>query len=284
MILVTGASGQLGTLIVHALLKTTPAGEIVAGVRSLEEASALQALGVQVRALDYDQPATIAKAMQGVTKVVLISSTAIGKRVAQHRAVIDAAQQAGISLLAYTSLLHAETSTLILAPEHFATEQALKASGIPYVLLRNGWYFENQTGALGAAVAHGAILGAAGEGRFAAAARADFAAAAAVVMTSSGHENKVYELAGDEPYTYAELAAETARQSGKPVVYNNLPPDALKGVYMGFGLPEEVANVIVDGDLGAVTGQLNDSSHDLSKLIGRPTETLASAVKAALRD
>ncbi|ADW69936.1 SDR family oxidoreductase [Granulicella tundricola] len=283
MIVVTGATGKLGRHVIESLLKTTPAAEIVAAVRSPEKASDLAALGITLRQADYSQPATLLTAFAGADNLLLISGNELGQRIPQHKAVIDAARSAGIKLLAYTSLLRAGTSTLTLASEHLATEQYLQASGIPYVFLRNGWYLENHTEQLAPALAHGAILGAAGEGKFSAASRADYAAAAAAVLTTPGHENKTYELAGDTPYTLPELAAEVAKQSGKPVVYNNLPGPDLEKLYLSFGLPAPVAAMLVDSDLGAAKGELATTSTDLRTLIGRPTTTLAQAVAEALK-
>ncbi len=282
MIVVTGATGQLGKLVVEELLKTVPASQIVAAVRDPQKAQDLAAKGIEIRQADYAQPESLAAAFAGAEKVLLISSSEVGQRVAQHQAVADAARAAGVKLLVYTSILNADSSNLLLSQEHKATEAYLRASGVPFTLLRNGWYTENQTGSLAAAVEHGAILGAAEEGRFAAATRADYAAAAAAVLTGTGHENKVYELGGDEPYTLAELAAEVARQTGKPVAYKNLPQAEYAKALTGFGLPEGLAAAIADADAGASRAELDTRSHDLSKLIGRSTTSMPKAVAAAL--
>lgn len=280
MILVTGATGQLGRIVVQQLVKKVSADQVVALVRDKNKASDLAALGVVVREADYDKPETLTFAKGD--KVLLISSNAVGQRVSQHQAVIDAAKKAGVALLAYTSILRADTSKLGLAVEHKATEDALKASGVPYVLLRNGWYFENRTAQLGAAVEHGVILGASGDGRFAAATRADYAAAAVTVLTETGHENKIYELGGDKPYTLAELAAEVTRQSGRPVAFKNLPPADFKAALLGFGLPEGLSGLLADSDDHASRGELDTDSKDLQRLIGHPTGTLSEAVRAGL--
>ncbi len=282
MIVVTGATGQLGKLVVEELLKTVPASEIVAAVRDPGKAQDLAAKGVQIRKADYAQPESLRAALAGADRVLLISSSEVGQRVAQHQAVTDAAREAGVKLLAYTSILNADSSNLLLSKEHKATEAYLRASGVPFTLLRNGWYTENHTGSLPAAVEHGAVLGAAKEGRFATATRAEYAAAAAAVLTGEGHENKAYELGGDQPYTLAELAAEVARQTGKPVVYKDLPQDEYAKALTGFGLPEGLAGAIADADTGASRGELNTQSHDLSTLIGHPTTSLQQAVSAAL--
>lgn len=284
MIAVTGATGKLGRLVIAELLEKVPASEIVAAVRMPGKAADLAALGVQVREADYNKPDTLASAMAGADKVLLVSGSDLGAdRVAQHQAVLDAAKNVGVLLLAYTSILHADTSPLKLAGTHKKTEENIKASGLPFVFLRNGWYFENQTAALGPAIQHGAMLGCAGNGQFASAAIADYAAAAVAVLTSAGHENKVYELAGDFPYTLAEMAAEVAKQAGKPVVYTNLSPDAYQNTLVGFGLPAFMAALLADAEVGASEGALNDASGDLHRLIGRSTTTLADAVAAALK-
>ncbi|MEQ9722191.1 SDR family oxidoreductase [Yersinia alsatica] len=282
MIAVTGATGQLGRLVINALLKKIPASEIIAAVRHPEKASDLAALGLQVRKADYSQPATLDAAFQGVDKLLLISSSEVGQRVAQHTAVINAAKHAGVKLLAYTSLLHADKSVLGLGEEHRATEALLRESGLPVVLLRNGWYTENYAASIAPALAHGAFIGAVGNGRIASAARADYAQAAAAVLTQEGQAGKVYELAGDDSYTLAEFAAEIARQSGKPVVYQDLSEADFKQALISAGLPEGFASMLADSDAGAAQGGLFDDSHTLSKLIGRPTTPYVKVIAATL--
>jgi len=282
MIAITGASGQLGRLVIEELLKKMPAGEIVAAVRNPDRVQDLAARGVQVRLADYDRPETLAAAFRGVDKLLLISSSEVGRRLPQHRAVIDAAKHAGVKLLAYTSLLHADISPLGLAAEHLATEALLQASGVPFVLLRNGWYSENYLASVPAALQHGALIGSAGDGRIASAARADFAAAAAAVLSRDNQAGLVYELAGDESYSLAELAAEVARQSGQPVVYQNLPEAEFKAALLGAGLPEGFAGLLADSDAGAAQGALFDDGHQLSQLIGRPTTPISVLVEVAL--
>lgn len=282
MIIVTGATGQLGRLVIASLLKTTPAAGIVAAVRDVAKAADLAAQGVQVRRADYDDAASLDAAFAGATKVLLISSNELGRRVPQHRNVIDAAVRANAGLLVYTSVLRADSSALSLAPEHRETEALVRASGLPYSLLRNGWYVENYTAGLAGALAHGALAGAAGEGRIAAAARADYADAAAAVLTSATPVAQVYELAGDTAFTLAELAAEVSRQSGKQVPFHNLPQNEYREMLLGLGLPAPLAELIADSDAAAANGALDDDSHTLSKLIGRPTITLTDAVKVVL--
>jgi len=280
MIAVTGATGQLGRLVIDALRKRVSAEEIVAVVRSPEKAADLAALGVQVRQGDYNQPQTLAGAFRGVEKVLLISSSEIGQREAQHKAAIDAAKTAGVKLLAYTSLLHADSSPMGLGDEHRATEQALIASGLSWLILRNGWYSENYAASIAPALAHGVFIGAAGEGKIASASRQDYAEAAAVVLTSETDANKVYELAGDTAYTLAQFTAEIAKASGKEVNYLNLPQADFAAALKSAGLPEALAEMLADSDAGAAKGALYDDSRTLSKLIGRATTPWQEVVKA----
>ncbi|MBS0349066.1 MAG: SDR family oxidoreductase [Proteobacteria bacterium] len=283
MIVVTGASGQLGRLVIENLLQTVPAAQIVAAVRTPAKVADLAARGVQVREADYNRPETLDTAFAGADKLLLISSSEVGSRLPQHRAVIDAAKRAKVGLIVYTSLLRADTTPLPLGAEHKATEQLIAEAGLPAVILRNGWYTENYLASIPPALQYGVVLGSAGEGRIASAARADYAAAAAAVLTRDGQAGKVYELAGDESYTLAELAAEIARQSGKAVAYQNLPEADFKAALLGAGLPEGLAALLAESDIGASKGGLFDDGHQLSQLIGRPTAGLAALVKAALQ-
>ncbi|MFL6613976.1 MAG: SDR family oxidoreductase [Pantoea agglomerans] len=282
MIAVTGATGQLGSIVIDALLKKVPAGEIVAAVRTPAKAADLAALGVIVRQADYGQPETLEAAFAGVDKLLLISGSEVGQREAQHKAVIEAARAAGVGFIAYTSLLHADTSPLGLGVEHRATEALLKASGIPFALLRNGWYSENYAASIPPALAHHAFIGAAGEGRIASAARQDYAEAAAEVMTREDQAGKVYELAGDDSYTLAQFAAEIAAQSGEKVDYVNLSQSEFAAALKNAGLPEGLAEMLADSDAGAEKGGLFDDSRQLSQLIGRPTTTWQAVIRAAL--
>jgi NAD(P)H dehydrogenase (quinone) len=282
MIAITGASGQLGRLTIEALLKRLPASEIIALVRDPNKAGDLAERGIVVRQADYNRPETLHQALIGVNRLLLISSSEVGQRTAQHRAVIDAAKQEGIELLAYTSVLHADKSALGLATEHRDTEQALTESGIPHVLLRNGWYHENYTAGIPVALAHGVLLGCAQDGLIASAARADYAEAAAVVLTSENQAGRVYELAGEPAYTLTELAAEMTRQAGKAVVYSNLPESDYRSALINAGLPDGFAALLADSDAGAAKGYLFDSSGDLRTLIGRPTTPISEAIAAAI--
>jgi NAD(P)H dehydrogenase (quinone) len=282
VIAVTGASGQLGRLVIGHLLTSHPAANIVAVVRDPARVADLEARGVQVRVADYSQPQALAAAFQGVDKLLLISSSEVGQRVPQHRNVIQAAQAAGVGLLAYTSLLHADRSPLGLAADHRDTEALLRASGLPHVLLRNGWYTENYAASVPSALQYGAVLGSAGDGRISSAPRVDYAVAAATVLGLDDQAGRVYELAGDQSYTLSELAAEIARLSGRPVVYRNLPEAEYKAALVGAGLPEGLAAMLAQADVGVSLGGLFDDSRQLSRLVGRPTTPLAEVLKAAL--
>jgi len=242
----------------------------------------LAARGVQVRLADYDQPATLAAAFQGADKLLLISASEVGRRVPQHRAVIDAAKAAGVALLAYTSILHADTSPLPLAAEHKETESLIRASGLPAVILRNGWYTENHVAGIPMALQYGVVLGSAGQGRIASAARADYAEAAAAVLTQENQAGRIYELAGDESYTLGELADEITRQSGKAVAYQDLPESEFKAALLSAGLPDFLATLLAESDVGASKGGLFEDGRQMSALIGRPTTPLAEMVRLAL--
>lgn len=283
MIAITGANGNLGRLVVKGLLQVVPATQIVAGIRKLEDGDWLRALGVQVREADYDRPETLLEALHGVEKLLLISAVVPGQRLRQHKAVIDAAKQAGVKFVAYTSMLRADTSTLNLAGEHKATEAYLKHSGLEYVLLRNAWYLENTTAAIVPALAQGAMIGCAGEGRFASATRADYAAAAVAVLTQPGHANRTYELAGDQSFSMAEFAAEVSRQTGQAIAYKDLPPAEYEAALTSAGLPRMIVDVIIDADSKASHGELDSTSRDLSRLLGRNTTHFAEAIKVALQ-
>lgn len=282
MIAITGATGQLGQQVFANLLNTTAANQLVAVVRNPAKAEALSQKGVVVRQADYGDEAALTRALQGVDKLLIISSSEVGQRAPQHRNIINAAKAAGVKFIAYTSLLHADTSPLGLADEHVATEKMLADSGIPFALLRNGWYTENYLASAPAALEHGVFIGAAGEGKIASATRADYAAAAARVIAEDGHAGKVYELAGDHGWTLSELAAELAKQSGKNVVYQNLSQADFAVALKSVGLPAGLADMLADSDVGASKGGLFDDSHTLSKLIGRPSTPLAESVKGIL--
>ncbi len=279
-IAITGASGQLGRLIIERLRTKVSSSDIVALVRTPSKATDL---GVEVREADYARPETLDKALSGMDTLLFISGSEIGQRVAQHRNIIEAAKKAGVKRVVYTSVLHAERSTLSLAPEHVETEALLKASGLSITLLRNGWYTENYTASVGPAVANGAFIGSAGQGKIASAPRADYADAAVVVLTTAGHEGKTYELAGDEAYTLAELAAEISRQTGKDIPYKDLPPADYTAALTEAGLPPPWPEALASFDVEAEKGALFDDSRVLSALIGRPTTSLKDSVAAALK-
>ncbi len=280
---VTGASGQLGRLAVAALAARVGTAAVVAIVRDPARAAGLFPAGVVIRAGDYDQPASLEAAFAGVERLLLISSNAIGQRLAQHRNAIAAARQAGVARIAYTSVLRADISPLGLAEEHRQTEHALAESGLPHSLLRNGWYTENYAASIPPALAHGALIGSAGDGRIASAARADYAEAAAVALIGDQAPRVVHELAGDASYSLAEFAAELSRQAGKTVPYVDMPEADYRGALLGAGLPEGLASLLADSDAAAATGALNDESRVLSRLIGRPTTPFATTIAVALR-
>ncbi len=282
MYAITGASGHLGRLALNALLETVAPAQVVALARDPAKLADLAARGVQVRRFDYEAPETLAPALAGVERLLLISSSEVGKRAPQHRAVIDAAKAAGVGFIAYTSILHADTSPMGLAAEHRATEAALRESGLAHALLRNGWYTENYVQSAPAALAHGALLGSAGEGKISGASRADYAAAAVKVLTGEA-ATKVYELAGDEAFTLTQFAQALSDIAGKPVVYTDLPEADYAAALKGAGLPAPVADMLAESDAKAAKGSLFDDSRVLSGLIGRPTtpfmESLVTGVK-----
>ena len=283
LIAVTGASGQLGWLAIQFLLSRHPAARILAIARDPAKIADLAEAGVQVRQGDYDRPDTLDAALAGVERLLLVSSSEIGKRAPQHQAVIDAAIRAGVSLVAYTSLLHADTSPLGLAVEHVQTEQALQASGLPHALLRNGWYAENYTAGIAGALQHGVVLGSAGDGRLSLAARADYAEAAAIIMASDATQaGKVYELAGDHAITLTDFAALVARKTGIPIAYQDLPQQDYRDALLSAGLPGFVADLLSDSDAGAAKGGLFDDSGTLGRLIGRATTPIEDVIASAL--
>jgi NAD(P)H dehydrogenase (quinone) len=279
-IAITGASGQLGRAAITFLKARVDPGQIIALAR---DPSKVAELGVEARVFDYTrQPEAPAPALAGVETLVLISSSDFNDRVGQHRNVIDAAKSAGVSRIIYTSILKADVSPLLIAEDHRATEAIITASGLSATVLRNGWYTENWTGTLGAALEVGALIGSAGSARFTPATRSDYAEAIAIVATSADHVGKTYELGGDEAFTLAELAAEVAQQAGKPLPYNDLPPEVYQGILESFGLPSGFVGLLVDVDVKAGEGWLEDTSGTLSHLLRRPTTRMAEAVSAAL--
>jgi NAD(P)H dehydrogenase (quinone) len=278
-IAITGATGQLGAIVVAKLKEKIAAGEIIALVRNVEKAAGL---GVTTREFDYSRPETLQPALAGVDTLLLISGSEVGKRGEQHRNVITAAKQAGVKWIVYTSLLHADRSSLSLAAEHVETEAELKKSGIPYTLLRNGWYTENYTAGIPAALANGALVGSAGNGKISSAPRADYAEAAVNVLTTTGHAGKTYELAADEPYTLTDFAAALSKQTGKNIPYHNLPEAEYAAILTNAGFPAWLAGAFASWDTGASKNDLFDDSKQLSAILGRPTTPLATVIAAAL--
>ncbi|BCW05897.1 SDR family oxidoreductase [Arthrobacter sp. NtRootA1] len=281
-IVITGATGQLGRLVIEALLdRGVPAGGIVAAGRSIGKLADLAGLGVKVTSLDYEDAASVAGALKGASRILLISSSEVGQRVEQHRTVIEAAGDEGVELLAYTSIANADTTGMKLAAEHQATESILVESGVPFALLRNSWYLENYTGQLSVTLAQGALAGSAGNGKVSAASRADYANAAAAVLLAENQAGKVYELGGDEAFTMNDLAAEITAVSGQTITYKNLPADDYIGLLTGVGVPESFAHILADSDLGIARGDLLVTGGDLRRLIGRQATSLSEAVRSA---
>tara|TARA_R110002111_G_scaffold172126_2_gene237656 strand:+ start:2888 stop:3733 length:846 start_codon:yes stop_codon:yes gene_type:complete len=276
---ITGATGQLGQLVVQKLKEKKIEAELIALVRNPEKAASL---GIEARTFDYDQPNTLPQALEGIDHLVFISGSEIGKREAQHYNVIKAAKQAQVKKIAYTSLLHADTSSMILAPEHLATERMLMESDIPYTILRNGWYTENYTAGLKQAVEQGIIIGSAGNGKISSATREDYAEAIAEVITNDAHTGKTYELAGDQTYTMQDLAAEVRKQTSKSIEFVNLPEKEYAEKLQQVGLPQGIAKAFASLDYSASKNDLYNQDQILSKLIKRPTTQLHQAVKQAL--
>ena len=282
---VTAASGHLGRLVVEALVRLVPGMSIVAMARDITKLDDLAAQGVEVRRADYADPPSLDVAFAGIGRLLLISGNDLtpGVRASQHRNAVDAAKRGGVGLLAYTSILHADTTPLGLAGDHRSTEAMLRESGLPFVLLRNGWYTENYTAGLQAAVTYGTHMGSGGTGRIASATRADFAEAAAHILASDDDQaGRIYELAGDAAWSLADYAAEVSRQSGKPVTYTDLPQSDYESALLKVGLPPLVAAMLADSDAGVAKGALEDDGHALSRLIGRPTTPMAETVREAL--
>ncbi|MGW2546273.1 SDR family oxidoreductase [Kitasatospora sp. NPDC001574] len=280
MYVVTGATGQLGRLVVEGLLAKVPASEVAVAVRSAEKAADLAERGVAVRVVDYNRPESLESAFAAGDRVLLISGSEVGHRIPQHTAVVEAARAAGVALFAYTSA--PGVATFKLADEHKATEAVIRESGLPFALLRNGWYTENYLGDAAGTAERGVVVGSAGEGRIASAPRRDYADAAVAVLTGEGHENAVYELSGDVAWSLPELAAELAQASGKPVEHRDVTPAEHLAVLVGAGLPEGFAGILVDVDAGIARGELAGTPGDLARLIARPTAPLAESVKVAL--
>lgn len=276
---ITGATGQLGGLVVQELLKREQSENLVALVRSTEKA---KNLGIEAREFDYNDPSSLEKSLQGIDRLVFISANEIGQRARQHQNVIDAAKKSNVNWIVYTSLLRADTSSLSLAGEHISTEQALNDSGINATILRNGWYSENYTASIPNALENGAFIGSAGNGKISSAARLDYAEALAIVITDDSYKGKTLELAGDQSYTLTDLAEEISKQSGKTISYNNLPEEEYAAILLEAGAPEGLAKGLASWDVSASRGDLFDDRQQLSKLLGRPTTSLAQSVKQAL--
>ena len=283
MIAVTGATGHLGRLVVTGLLEAgVPADQVVAVVRTPAKAADLAARGVQVRQADYTDEAALAAALHGVDRLLLVSGSEVGQRVAQHTNVLQAARGAGVELVVYTSAPKADDTSLPLAPEHIATERLIADFGLPAVVLRNNWYLENYDQQIRQAAETGELSGSSGEGQIAAATRADFAAATVAVLTAEDPQPGVLELGGDQAFTLAELAATVGEQTGRPVSYRDLTPEEHHSSLLAAGLPEGTAQFVVGLDQSIAQGALFTGSTALSELTGRPTTTLAEHVRGVL--
>lgn len=283
MIAVTGATGALGQLVIGKLLEKVDAKQVLGLVRDPQNTGPLASLGIQLRQADYNQPQTLVDAFKGVTRLLLISSNAIGSRVAQHKAVIDAAKQTGVEVLVYTSVLKADNNPMILAQEHQPTEDYINASGLPAVILRNGWYTENYTQSLDGILQAGAVFGAAKDGEFYTAPRGDYAEAAArVLLEPDEHLGQTYELAGDTSFTLTEFAAEISKLTSRDIAYNNMTMQDLQKHLEEVGLPAGFAAALADSEHYAAEGYLVDKSGALSGLLGRATMPWQNTLKTQL--
>ena len=281
-IAITGATGQLGFIVIEKLLLQTEANNIVALVRNPAKATHLTAQNIEVREFDYDRPETLVPALSGIDKLLLISANEVGRRTPQHKAVINAAKVAGVPYLAYTSLLRADTSPLGLAQEHRETEKLIQDSGLRYTFLRNNWYSENYLAGVAHTIEIGTLFGAAQDGRISSASRIDYAEAAAKVLTSTVHDNQTYELAGSESFTRADLAQFISQATHKSVIYQNLSADDLRQGLTQASLPSHLIDVIVDADVQTAKGAMYSNSKDLEQLIGHKTTSIQDSIKAAL--
>ncbi len=281
-IAITGATGQLGSIVIEKLLLQTEANNIVALVRNPAKATHLTAQNIEVREFDYDRPETLVPALSGIDKLLLISANEVGRRTPQHKAVIDAAKVAGVPYLAYTSLLRADTSPLDLAQEHRETEKLIQDSGLYYTFLRNNWYSENYLAGVAHTIEIGTLFGAAQDGRISSASRIDYAEAAAKVLTSTGHDNQTYELAGSQSFSLSELATLIGQAASKNINYQNISAEEYTQGLTQAGLPAGLVAVIVDADIQTIQGAMYSDSQDLEQLIGRKTTNIQDTIKAAL--
>ncbi|MFW3168701.1 SDR family oxidoreductase [Geodermatophilus sp. CPCC 206100] len=281
-IVVTGATGQLGRLVVEQLLaRGVDPAHVVAGGRATERLADLAERGVRTARVDYDDPATLDAVLAAGDTVLLVSGSQPGARVAQHRAVVDAAVRAGVARIAYTSILGAEDTPLVLAPDHQATEAMIRESGLPFTLLRNGWYSENYVQPLQQARETGVVASSVGDGRVASATRADYAAAAAAVLTGEGHENAAYELSGDTAWSFDDLAATYSELLGREVTYVRRTPEEQRAALLAAGLDEGTAGFVVTMEGNIRDGALAHTTGDLARLAGRHTTPLVEALRPA---
>ncbi|GAA3608891.1 SDR family oxidoreductase [Kineosporia mesophila] len=279
-IALTGATGALGSLVVDALLtRGTPASDIVVVVRDADRAKALADLGVGVRVASYGDVPALVTALDGVDRLLLISGPESGERVALHGSVVTAAQQAGVGFIAYTSAPHADDTVLLVAPDHAATENLIRASGLAYSILRNNWYHENYGAHLKNAEATGKLFSSAGSGRVASASRADYAEAAAIVLAGGDHDGRVYELSGDVAWIFADLATVMGEVLGRPVELVQLDRESHIAALTGAGLDPHLIRFVTTLDADIAQGALAEATTDLSGLIGRPTTPLIEGLR-----
>ena len=281
-IAVTGATGKLGQLVVNGLLKKGPSDKIIAVVRDQKKAQPLVKRGAEARVAHYGDPVALKAAFSGVDRLLLISSSEVGKRTEQHKNVIDAAKAAGVKHIMYTSAPKATTTALVVAPEHKATEENILKSGMKYTILRNNWYTENYKDRVETARKTGAVVAAAGEGRVASATRADYAAGAVEVLLGTGHEGKIYELGGDHAWDFNELAETIEKIIGKPVAYKSVDVPTLLNILKEAGLDEGIAGFMAAVDGNIAEGALSEVTGELSRLIGRPTTPLRKGLEDAI--
>jgi NAD(P)H dehydrogenase (quinone) len=281
-VVITGATGQLGGLVIDDLLDGgADAAGITAAGRSSERLAELATKGVTTAQIDYEDPASLRVALRGAETLLLISGNEVGSRVGQHGNAVQTAAQAGVGHIVYTSVLRATATALVLAPEHKATEEIIADSGLTATILRNGWYNENSARHFPQARETGVIIGSAGQGRTASAARADYAAAAAAVLRDpAAHAGRTYELGGDTAWTNAELAEVLSEVLGREVVYRDLSPAEHREALLSAGLNAGAADFAVGLEGNIRDGELEVTTGDLSRLIGRPPPPLIDPLRS----
>ncbi|MGG1679883.1 SDR family oxidoreductase [Neobacillus sp. NRS-1170] len=276
--LVTGATGKLGTKVVETLLKTVPASHLAVSVRNPEKAAELQARGVEVRQGDFDRPETLDSAFAGIDRLLLISADGDNEtRIRQHTDAVAAAERAGVKFIAYTSLANASETTMFLAPPHVATEAAILKTGIPFSFLRNNWYLENEIPSIQGVLAGAPWVTSAGSGKVGWALQQDYAEAAAAVLAGDGHENTIYELSG-KPVSQEELVSALSTVLGKEIPVQQVDDATYADIMKGAGLPDFLIPFLVGIQKGIRDGALEIESNDFEKLLGRPAISINEAL------